>query len=46
VEKHEILGDAVESIIEAVISKNGNVVMVENGKLTDFDQIALMLRYP
>jgi hypothetical protein len=46
VEKHDILGDAVETIIETVISKNGRVVMVENGRLTDFDQIALMLRYP
>jgi hypothetical protein len=46
VEKHEILSDAVETIIETVIAKGGKVVMVENGRLTDFDQIALMLRYP
>jgi hypothetical protein len=46
VEKHDILADAVETIIETVISKNGRVVMVGNGRLMNFDQIALMLRYP
>ena len=37
--------DAVDSIVETVIEKNGCVVFVENGLLKDYQRIALMNRY-
>ena len=43
--KHKILIDAVDSVMEKVIEKNGKVMIVENGQLSQFDGIALILRY-
>ena len=37
--------DAVDEIIENVVSKGGNVVFFENGKLDQYGKIALILRY-
>lgn len=45
VENHNIMGDAVETIMETILEKNGKIRMVDNGTLTDHDQIALILRY-
>jgi len=45
VENHNTFGDAVETIMETVLDKNGKIMMVENGTLTDHDQIAMILRY-
>ena len=39
------MGDAVETIMETILEKNGKIRMVDNGTLTDHDQIALILRY-
>jgi hypothetical protein len=44
-EKHQIIADVVEAIMDIVLEKNGKVLVVENGKLTEQDQIALLLRY-
>lgn len=40
-----VLDDAVDEIIEAVLSKQGRVVFLENGKLAVHQRIALILRY-
>jgi hypothetical protein len=40
-----IAEDAVDDLIELVISKAGNVVFVENGKLGDHQQLAAITRY-
>jgi hypothetical protein len=45
VENHNIIGDAVEAIMETVLEKNGKISFVDNGTLTNHDQIALLLRY-
>lgn len=39
------IADAVDNVIEIVLSQNGKVVFVEDGKLEKFDRIALLLRY-
>lgn len=41
----EVMDDAVDEIIEAVLAKGGNVVLVEDGALSNYQQIALILRY-
>ena len=41
----DVMDDAVDDIIEEVLRKNGEVVFVENGTLTDHQRIALILRY-
>lgn len=41
----DVLDDAVDEIISAVLEKQGKVVFVENGQLKDHDRIALILRY-
>ncbi len=41
----EVLDDAVDEIIEAVMSKQGKVVFLENGQLEAHQRIALILRY-
>ena len=43
--KYEILSDVVDRLMIIVKEKGGNVVIVENGQLTDFGHIALQLRY-
>jgi len=40
-----VIDDAVDEIIEAVVSKGGHVVFFDNGKLDNYDKIALILRY-
>lgn len=41
----EVMDDAVDEIIELVLSKQGKVVFVDNGKLETHGRIALILRY-
>jgi hypothetical protein len=40
-----VIDDAVDEIIETVLSKQGRVVFVENGQLETHQRIALILRY-
>jgi hypothetical protein len=40
-----VIDDAVDEIIEMVLSKQGQVVFVENGQLAQHQRIALILRY-
>jgi hypothetical protein len=40
-----VIDDAVDDIIETVLSKQGRVVFVENGQLETHQRIALILRY-
>jgi hypothetical protein len=42
---HNILLDAVDDVIELVLSKNGDVVFVDNGELNMYNRIALITRY-
>ena len=39
------IADAVDDIIETVLSKQGRVVFTENGQLATYQRIALVLRY-
>jgi len=39
-----VMEDAVDEIIEAVLSKKGQVVFVDNGRLEAHQSIALVLR--
>jgi hypothetical protein len=41
----DVIDDAVDDIIETVLSKQGRVVFVENGQLETHQRIALILRY-
>jgi hypothetical protein len=41
----DVIDDAVDEIIETVLSKQGRVVFVENGQLEMHQRIALTLRY-
>ena len=41
----DVMDDAVDEVIEAVLAKGGNVVMVEDGTLAHHQTIALILRY-
>lgn len=41
----EVMDDAIDEIIEAVLAKGGQVVLVEDGSLSDYQRIALILRY-
>jgi len=41
----DIIDDAVDEIIETVLSKQGRVVFLENGQLEKNQRIALILRY-
>ena len=43
---YEILTDAVDRIMFIVKEKGGNVVIVENNELANFNHIAMRLRYP
>ncbi len=42
---HRVLPDAVNELIEIVLEKKGEVVMVENDRLKDHARIALITRY-
>jgi hypothetical protein len=41
----DVIDDAVDDVIETVLSKQGRVVFVENGQLETHQRIALILRY-
>lgn len=41
----DVIPDAVDEVIETVLSKGGEVVFTENGQLADYQRIALILRY-
>ncbi|MFQ3567550.1 MAG: hypothetical protein SNJ59_11185 [Aggregatilineales bacterium] len=41
----DVIDDAVDEVIEAVLAKDGRVVFVEPGALANHQQIALILRY-
>ncbi len=41
----DVIPDAVDAVIETVLSKGGEVIFTENGQLADFQRIALVLRY-
>lgn len=41
----DVLDDAIDDIIEAVLNKQGRVVFMDNGQLTAHQHIALILRY-
>ncbi|MGQ9872144.1 hypothetical protein [Leptodesmis sp.] len=41
----EVMDDAIDEIIEKVLAKGGQVVLVEDGSLSDYQGIALILRY-
>jgi hypothetical protein len=41
----DVIDDAVDEIIESVISTGGDVVFMEDGQLTDHQRMALILRY-
>jgi hypothetical protein len=41
----DVLDDAVDEIIEIVLSKQGRVVFLDNGQLAEHQRIALILRY-
>lgn len=43
--KYDIIVDAPDDIIETVEEKGGNVAILENGDLKNFDRIAMILRY-
>lgn len=40
-----VMDDAVDEIIETVLSKGGRVVFMDNGQLAEHQRIALILRY-
>lgn len=44
--KYEMVQDAADDVIELVRKKGGSVAVVENGELSKFQRIALILRYP
>jgi len=41
----DVMDDAVDEVIETVLQKQGKVVFVEPGRLSDHQHIALILRY-
>ncbi len=41
----DVMPDAVDEIIEAVLAKQGKVVFVDNGQLEQHQRIAMVLRY-
>jgi hypothetical protein len=45
VEAPDVIDDAVDEIITAVLEKQGKVVFIENGQLQEHGRIALILRY-
>ena len=44
-EKHEILPDAVNSLMQLVLEKKGEVIIVENGRIENYGRIGLITRY-
>lgn len=45
IEKHQVIPDAADEIIQIVKRKGGDVIILENGELEKFQHIALLLRY-
>ncbi len=43
--KHKIITDAIDHIMEMVLEKNGKVIIMNNGKLKNYDGVALIERY-
>jgi hypothetical protein len=43
--KHSTIPDIIDDIIETVLNKNGDVIVVENEALRDHQRIALITRY-
>ena len=43
--ENKLLNDAVNDIISTVLDKGGDVIFLENGKLSSYDKIAVVLRY-
>ncbi|TND09625.1 MAG: hypothetical protein FD123_982 [Bacteroidetes bacterium] len=43
--KNRIIRDAVDDLVEMVLSKNGRVQLFENGDLEKYDRVALLKRY-
>lgn len=43
--KYKVVLDVADDIIEIVKEKGGNIVILENGALKNFNHIALILRY-
>ena len=41
----DVIDDAIDEIVEAVIASGGEVVFMENGQLEDHQRIAMILRY-
>lgn len=44
-EEHQLLSDAIDDLIEVVLSMDGKVHFVENGKLKEFNGVAMVHRY-
>jgi hypothetical protein len=44
-ENHPVLSDAVDDLIETVLSMDGRVQFVDNGKLREFNGVAMIHRY-
>ena len=42
---HKTITDSVDDVIEIVLKNGGNVVFFDNGKLDDYGNIGLLLRY-
>ena len=42
---HRTLPDVVDDLIEKMIEKNGEVILVDNGQLEDYDRMVLITRY-
>jgi hypothetical protein len=42
---HRTLPDVVDDVIEKMIEKNGEVILLENGQLEDYDHMVLITRY-
>jgi uncharacterized protein YlbG (UPF0298 family) len=45
VRNHIVVEDAVNRLLEALMEKNGRVLFVEDGMLSEFEHIALITRY-
>jgi len=41
----DVIDDAVDEIIETVLSMSGQVIFMDNGQLEDYQRMALVLRY-
>ncbi len=42
---HRILPDATDDLMQMVLNKNGEVIIVENGKLSPYQRMVLVTRY-